>query len=255
MVIFIDILGCANHVAEAAKNGNPDKAKQIDAALRDIKRLDESSSSETHIFSDSAIISVGNDGGAIQEVFENLSILTWSLMTKGVWIRGGVSYGQVSDTRNKPWGPAIIDAYNFESGIARYPRIAFASSALTFLRKKHLIEKIASISRDQDGVYSLNSVEKGFELFSSDKKKTEIGLKFPKVTDASRIKDQLDTAFEGAVDSPDIFKKIAWLCRQWDHSAAQFEKTSEQDFRTKYFDDYTAKDVFGNGLSVLRELP
>ena len=255
LVVFIDILGFANHVSEAASSKSITKARQIDQALLDIKKLGTNPDSETHIFSDSAIISASNDPVEIEKLFRNLSILTWSLMTKGVWIRGGISFGMVSKDKNKPWGPAIVEAANTEAQIASFPRIALASSALDLLSKSSLLLKVTSVSRDQDGVFSLDAVRKGFEFCLTEGGQNDVKLDVPNISDLATIKKQLDAAFDTAVDNPEIFKKIGWLCRQWDVSAGSFKEESGQDFRTKYFDDYTAKDAFGNGIGVLRGLP
>ena len=256
IVVFIDILGFASHVTQAASEDSADKAKQIDGAVLDIKRLGNSPNSETHIFSDSAIISVKDDPSEIQDLFRNLTYLTWSLMIKGVFIRGGVSYGKVSKDKNKPWGPAIIEAYKIESSVARYPRLALARSALEFLRSKHLEEKLESISRDHDGVYSIDVIPTCFTQAKSDAiVANEIGIATPTTADFCSIKNHLDKAYDSAVDVPRIFAKITWLCREWDLSAAKHHNEKGEDYRTKYFDDYTGKDVFDIGIGVLRSAP
>ncbi len=256
LVVFLDILGFANHVADAAKSDDQEKARQIDGALLDISRLGQIPNSQAYIFSDSAIIAVHDNPEEVSALFKNLSIVSWSLMKKGVWVRGGISYGKISKDKNKPWGPSIVEAAKIEETVARYPRVAIGSSALGFLREKHLIEKLQYIRRDHDGVYFLASIESCIDICNSAGFKSPINLKTPQKADCEGIKQRLDDAFNVAVDSPEIFKKVSWLCRQWDKSVAEKEDLLDGDFRTKYFDEYSSKDVFGNGLgiSTLRQL-
>lgn len=69
------------------------------------------------------------------------------LIRNGVFLRGGMSYGDVCIVDNKVFGRAIIDAYQMESMHALYPRIALSPDLILehtrnpFLRKHgHTVE-------------------------------------------------------------------------------------------------------------------
>lgn len=59
----------------------------------------------------------------------NLSCIQMNLIREGIWIRGGVAFGEICIDNEKGivFGEGFVDAYTLESQIANFPRIVISS--------------------------------------------------------------------------------------------------------------------------------
>ncbi len=147
-IAFIDILG----FKQLVKN---EKAQTIASILDDLHKYakidaersnyDYISSLEIAYFSDSIVLSCNNstDYGFIQSLM-NLQI---ELMRKGIYIRGCITKGELYHKDNYIFGPAIIEAYEEEAKLAKYPRIILGKS-YNFIG--------THFCKDYDGLYFLD---------------------------------------------------------------------------------------------------
>lgn len=233
LVVFLDILGFGKMVYDASGSADLEKYKKIDVALERIQSISDPLGAnavphlEVNIFSDSVILTVPPEKDTINALFSALSRLMWDLMKLGVWVRGGVSVGKHSRNPQRPWGPAIIDAYRIENEIASFPRIALGAKALKLTSELGLLNSMSRISRDGDGVYSIDSIHFILGLIAS---KDETS---PPETDILIIRDQLEIAHDGAVENPSVYKKINKLCAQWDSYFEPLKCKLNRDYRTK----------------------
>lgn len=124
LLAFIDILGFKKliEVNEAKIIAQVLQEMQID--LTESKNKIEFGFSETFelaFFSDSIVISCENSNasGFIDAILD----LQIRLMRKGIFIRGCITKGDLYHKGNFIFGQGIIDAYEEESKIAKYPRI------------------------------------------------------------------------------------------------------------------------------------
>lgn len=62
---------------------------------------------------------------ALEMVASNCMLLQHALWSKGmpVWIRGGITIGDLYCGQGEVFGPALVEAYLIESKVAKYPRI------------------------------------------------------------------------------------------------------------------------------------
>lgn len=232
-------------VNDASKSDDLQKYQKIDDALariQSISSLDEKNkvpNLEVHIFSDSVILTIPPVIESIRPLFTALAFLLWDLMKLGVWVRGGVSAGNHSLKSERPWGPAVIDAYRIENEVASFPRIAFGAKALNLVKEQHLIE---GISRDEDGVYSIDAMNYILGLIVSKKESA------PPETDIPIIRDQLDLAHGNAVENPSVYKKIDRLCSEWDGFFEPKDAPLDREYRTKTGKENSLVDKYNEAL-------
>ena len=225
--MFLDILGFGKIVSDASKSGDLRKYQKVDAALARIHSISQLKGDnqvpnlEVHIFSDSVILTIPPVPTSITRLFTELAFLMWDLMKLRIWVRGGVSVGNHSLDSNRPWGPAVIDAYRIENEIASFPRIAFGAKALSCVNELGLME---GISRDEDGVYSIDAINYILSLIALKEEPPR-----PE-SDIPIIRDQLDIAHRDAVENPSVYKKINRLCSEWDNFFTPLESPLNREY-------------------------
>lgn len=140
IVTFIDILGFKQMVHNSA----PDRIGTVLSILAAASQ-DETTSgdhlagqSRTVRFSDSIVrvcpIDSDNRLGALFKELIELAYIQAELASEGVFLRGGVTIGQVYYNENQIFGPAMIRAYELETDYANYPRIVIDPDVFEFHR-------------------------------------------------------------------------------------------------------------------------
>ena len=249
IVVFIDILGFGTIVEKAARDANSDEAERLEKALKIIQLLAPVDSDDedefglkglnVQIFSDSVILSCPPNPSGLQELFKILSLLFVQLMIEGVWIRGGISFGKFSSNPVTPCGPAVNSAYQIESKIAGFPRLALSASMVEFCRKNdpQILDSIY-VQRDEDGVFAVSPLKFATEDH------VQFGMD---VRDhATEICERLNDALEQIVDRPDHFRKINELADRWNWIADKKKGFFPKSYRTKGYIDFV--DIIDGGL-------
>jgi hypothetical protein len=172
LIIYIDILGFSNFVnyTSQTKINTSEKIKRIDNLLTMIKNFfsDEheilrlSKTRQTTSFSDLIVISISlEDIDYMDSEIYDVFYLLLNATIRGFLLRGAIVYGKIIHTKNVIFGPGLIDAYNREKTIAKYPRIIIDDVIVADL--KDLPSKSDSakncehiISRDADGIYYID---------------------------------------------------------------------------------------------------
>jgi hypothetical protein len=140
IVAFLDILGFSDLVTRSASD--PDVFDTIGEALDNVESARASSHAwgmrfngvevtqtlKTHAFSDSIIISDEEVGG-IFSLLKIVSQTCFVLFRTGVETRGAITTGKLYHTKRAVFGPALIEAYQLEVGVAKYPRILVTDRA------------------------------------------------------------------------------------------------------------------------------
>lgn len=168
-VCFLDMLGCKSLVYESESSKKAlEKVKLIVSTFEEIEHLyeephwhnrftfpirkgeytkdycmsEENIETNMSLFSDSIIISYELvDSGLFldwyrqfYQVFNDLCRLQFNFALKGIFLRGGLSYGKIYHKKNLCFGPALINAVNLEKDYAKYPCIAIDN---TIIEKFH----------------------------------------------------------------------------------------------------------------------
>lgn len=76
------------------------------------------------------------------------------LVKDGVLLRGGVSYGQISLSGTRVFGPAFISAYELEARIALYPRIVVDPILLSEFHKDPLLKSAWNAPEEEEAYIS-----------------------------------------------------------------------------------------------------
>lgn len=133
VVTFIDLLGFSDLVSST--NMSPDDIFKILKKFRYDSKKYQSDGEDTNprvfLFSDSIIRIRPSDGKENSEYpyglffYEILELLQIQaiLADKGIFLRGGIAYGDIYYDEETVFGPALIKAYKLESKKAHSPRI------------------------------------------------------------------------------------------------------------------------------------
>ena len=68
--------------------------------------------------------------------FRKIGFVQWSLACKGIFVRGGVTLGQIYADERTLFGPALVQAYELESQRAKWPIIAIDEECLKELDRQ-----------------------------------------------------------------------------------------------------------------------
>lgn len=131
IVVFLDVLGFSNFTNYTGAT-QVNQSKKIETINNYLEMLHKFFSPKNAIaksrmvtsFSDSIVLSIKVEDidDFDVELLEIYYLLINSIM-KGFLIRGAIVYGKLIHTKNIIFGPALVEAYNRESKIAKYPRV------------------------------------------------------------------------------------------------------------------------------------
>lgn len=141
VVAIVDILGFKDALLDE------EKAKKILDILKKLKNMERVESAVTiqtqgtcteiqvspaiTTFSDLIVISVSEENltgtaswrNAIYEILHIIQYLTRGLLYERFLLRGGITLGKLYHQEGIIFGEGMVDAYNIESKIAKYPRV------------------------------------------------------------------------------------------------------------------------------------
>ena len=184
IIAFVDILGFKNIIKESETNDQ--KLKTIYQALDFLKTREESNewnlkfieieeeaqrkglenfditkNTNCSCFSDSIIVSVAVANEKTNEIastlISNLAYIGAKLLSEGILIRGGLTIGKLIHNNNGViMGQGLIDAYELENRIAKYPRIILSDKLISRLNttidsKKNRYPYHQYLERFEDG--------------------------------------------------------------------------------------------------------
>lgn len=182
ILAFVDILGFKNMVQVSVSNFQ-EQIRLMNAMniIHSYKTMNDEGPDgglrkygvQVTTFSDSAILSypISFDGGLFH-VLIDLIHLQIDLACLGIFIRGGVSIGLAHHDEFNAFGPAMVDAYELESQMAKSPRIILSGQTI---RAGIAASKIhqnpfdisllnSLIKQDTDGFYFLDYLSQYQEL-------------------------------------------------------------------------------------------
>lgn len=245
LVAFIDILGFKNIIRISENDGSqlkvimeaieflktfevPDAWNtalieiEESAQKKELEDFDIKSTVRCTCFSDSVVVSVLCDDTNINEatstLISNLSLLGASLIRKGLLIRGGICFGNLMHSDNGVvMGQSMIEAYEIESRIAKYPRIILSSKLLGKLN--YPIEKKSEsypyhqyIKRFSDGCAGFSQL-RYYQVLQSWVKYTPDQLS----NDLSQVRSAIVTGLNENFESPQVYEKYLWLKAEYEH--------------------------------------
>lgn len=139
IIAFIDILGFSEMIIKSTENDlalrtilasvdvlyNEKNLSQIglDILREGNQEIPQGVYPSLHTFSDCVVISVVYHPVSFIELLHCVYRLAITLLAAGVFTRGSIVSGKLFDNERVVFGPGLIDAYNMESRVAKYPRI------------------------------------------------------------------------------------------------------------------------------------
>jgi len=167
LISFIDILGFRQIVASRS-------CDEISAALRTMRRFSEGDESGEDFsarviqFSNSIIRirpldSKANEEGRYGTLFHELldiGMMQGDLANNNIYIRGGITIGEISYDSQTIFGPGFIRAYDLESKIANYPRIVVDRKIFDAMKNDQRLYSSHNDLEDEIG-YIAREVQRG----------------------------------------------------------------------------------------------
>ena len=152
VVAFLDILGFAEQIKAADKQGRSNELLQRlttlledwsghSGTLRDQSSESDQRSWEVKTFTDNVVVAhplyYDDDNGEAElgRFKSSLSLLQIAFAFDGFFVRGGIAVGDVYVDDTLIYGKALLDAYEAAEKKADWPRIVFAPSAIEYLHK------------------------------------------------------------------------------------------------------------------------
>ena len=180
IVAFIDVLGFKKIVGDG-KNLGTKSAIEIAELLRGIQsQYDASPSSEQksrfnlHMhaeFSDSIVQAMhygSRIDGVLRGFVRNLLEMQLDFATKGVFVRGAMTFGDYYQNGSVTFGPALTKAVELENAFANYPRIIIDPAVFVAFRKERNLQNLHEplskqvddlrflLRRGEDGLWFIN---------------------------------------------------------------------------------------------------
>jgi hypothetical protein len=200
VIAFVDILGFRNLVLDSEfgrirsivgllkwqlDSGHVQTRNPSGSRLNDREVV----SQKSVFFSDNVVVishfEKSNRKQKLVEVISRIKMAQMKLGLQGIWIRGGISTGEIFHKRyhnvakndDMIFGPGLIEAYRIESEVARYPRVVVESTIadeivsagpLSFNHGGEVVESFIGsdiLSEDTDGKYFINFLSRKPMLF------------------------------------------------------------------------------------------
>lgn len=247
VIAFIDILGFSELVRRSANDSalvpRLSQALLISPQLADNLPAQSHAHKEAriHTFSDFVVVSHERTPQGLSAVI----YLSWQIakdwLSKGFLPRGGIAVGKLihrthnGNTSAAPmvFGPAFLDAYGVESGIANVARIAFHASARKFreevLTANELSERDRGIvddlvAKSEDGPHAISTFSHlrygGFSMPNIDVR-----------VEAVQFKKELELRLKNDADNPAHYAKVSWLANEFNRAVSG---TDNGDLRVEF---------------------
>jgi len=245
-VAFVDILGFSSIVKHAATDGDTfetlrDALENIDGQ---VKRLEEyrlwcasldpaarflsaPTPIEMTAFSDCYLISGKASDGA-WAVFAAAQALGANLLAHDILTRGAVVLGAAYHQGKIAFGPAIIEAYDIERNIAKYPRILVTDSAREAIRWENENFWHGQLLRpDTDGCPFINVLTPPLSKWSPLSSDTPLAVGDMKPF-LGRIREFLRSRLETSRDDLAHLSKVRWLVHHFNLTAGEHGLTIDE---------------------------
>lgn len=231
-VAFADILGFSALVRRIPRE--PGIYDNIVEALRQMRTptlpvpTSEDIQFRAQQFSDGIALSTTVSAGGLWYLLFSIDALCFSLLQSGIFVRGGVSKGQLHHDNEIVFGQGFLDAYHLESQVARYPRIILSRHVYADARRYAdelevcQVYSDSRIIRSDDGPAFLH-VLLDLEMFNRTPKSQSTagaeGHYLVKV--GQQIRTELEKRLDETMDEPSYFEKTRWFADYWNRRVAK----------------------------------
>jgi hypothetical protein len=230
LVAFLDVLGFRTLVKESAT----DKIYTYFNVSKRITEFWQRTEIKDQIkfvtFSDSIVLALDTQSLVdserlkyVREFFLAVSLLQAELALEDIWLRGGISIGELSFDvgKNIVFGPALIQAYDLESRHAKYPRVLVDQNLLGYLNCRttyQFMVKLNSSVRDDIakwqssiifpwgvGVKEYNSFRRDYPLF------IDYLVQFMVTERYAELESIVRNIQTSSNSAPEAYEKLRWV--------------------------------------------
>lgn len=217
LVIYIDVLGFSDFVnyTTISRINVDEKVKQIDSFLAMVRNFFNENENSAKLsttkqitsFSDLLIVSIDlkeidNIDLEIMEVY----YLLLNAINKGFLLRGSIVYGKLIHNKEVIFGSGLIEAYNREKTIAKYPRVIIDKAIVKDIRELSINDQNINIddviSCDSDGLYYI-------DIFKNTRNYLDSFWQYV------QILKSLSKILISMLENPMLIEKTNWLLRKY----------------------------------------
>jgi hypothetical protein len=231
---FVDILGFRQLIDRlSTEAGQFESLRSLLARVHGAKSgnpSDLDSDFRAQSISDAVAISTLPTRSGLADLFKALQSLTVDLLVEGYFVRGAVVRAPLYHDDQMVFGKALVQAYSFESEVARYPRIIVAREVREdIIRFSAKPEKAANpptaswLRQSSDGPVYLDVLQPVVALFK--KKENPYGTLSSAEKETHRrylsIRERIQERYEESMDSPRHFEKVKWFAQYWNEAIPQ----------------------------------
>src|SRR5665213_1592240 len=212
-VAFLDILGFSDIVKRSTTF--PEKATELIAILEDIANAKQEFAEDMQLptddfkaqsFSDCIILSENASPIGLFHLMASVTMLSFNLMSKGVFTRGGIAKGKLHHSDKVVFGPAMIEAYQLESLTSRYPRILVDQAT----HLDYSAPAYSAVGEEYNKVPTLRFADDGPPFLD-----VLVLLRAPplaeRIDEINIIHAQIQDALNASIYEPKHFEKMRWL--------------------------------------------
>ena len=156
-------------------------------------------------FSDSIVLTMPFSKDQFPFFIQIISKFQYDLFCKGIICRGGIAYGKHFAKEGFLFSAGLINAYNIEREIARYPRIVVSNDLIELIYKNGIFVEDVQLLREYDNAFFVDFLEN---------------------TDLNEAADKLNLILEkNEPTNTSIKEKQRWLSEYFDFKASQSDST------------------------------
>lgn len=228
VVLFLDLLGFKEHVAKTVRN--PGYLANLLTAMEIVSKIgleDRKFSRSQRVtqFSDSVVVSFGIDEkSAVFWLLHDIALSVIELAMRGFLVRGAVTVGDLLHTNSRVVGPAMVEAYEWESKRAVYPRVLINGSVLKIARKARSEDHT---SREEEKYVRsfMTRDEDGYDYFDYVSWNSVIAIAGGLDKGYGPYLSRLALLVQEGLSAPDprVIEKYLWLYRRYAAALEQFE--------------------------------
>jgi hypothetical protein len=218
---FVDILGFRGLIKRIDNGLTVERMRDILSAAHrprysPFEGYFQGSDFRVQSISDAVCISARDSAAGLTHLLSAVMFLSLDLLEEGQFVRGAIVKERLYHDNQIVFGPALIDAYELESTIARYPRIVVRSDVAREAKAYADDERYDSnlsrqIARSDDGPYFVDILSDVERTGGDDPGET--------IDKYEAMALQAQMRLEESVDNPSHFEKARWFARYWNKTA------------------------------------
>jgi hypothetical protein len=164
-------------------------------------------------FSDSIVMSVADNLGALLYLLYSIKTIAISLLGNGLLVRGAISKGALHHAGSVMFGPAFIDAYRIEQSVAKFPRVVIGQIVYNELRavKSELLNPKTRLA--DDGPPHLDVLQSIGAL--NQEPVTPEHMNSAEIIEAQSCQRILQNLIDQSIHEPKHYEKLKWFGVYW----------------------------------------